>query len=189
MLIWYASSLGFDIRAKWTVIRLNSLNPKIKAMCHPPWLVYLFIFSLDFVTSFFFLSFPSFLRSPFLWSHHQKFVVVDDLVAFVGGVDLCFGRYEDKDYSVVDQGKGEEGWGGGFEKFPGRDYLNFNVPGATETNGSWDEEVLDRNIYPRTPWYLFSFLFFSFLFFCFLFFSFLFLSFIFFLLFSFFFFF
>lgn len=27
----------------------------------------------------------------FFWSHHEKFVVVDNRIAFVGGIDLCFG--------------------------------------------------------------------------------------------------
>lgn len=28
--------------------------------------------------------------SPMKWSHHQKFVVVDNVVAFVGGIDLAY---------------------------------------------------------------------------------------------------
>ena len=30
--------------------------------------------------------------SPIKWSHHQKIVCVDQNIAFVGGIDLCFGR-------------------------------------------------------------------------------------------------
>jgi len=29
----------------------------------------------------------------------------------------------------------------------------MNTPGATETNGPWDEELLDRKLFPRTPWH------------------------------------
>ena len=29
---------------------------------------------------------------PMKWSHHQKIVVVDQEIAFVGGLDLCIGR-------------------------------------------------------------------------------------------------
>jgi phosphatidylserine/phosphatidylglycerophosphate/cardiolipin synthase-like enzyme len=31
-------------------------------------------------------------------SHHQKFVVVDNRVAFVGGLDLCSGRWDERDH-------------------------------------------------------------------------------------------
>ena len=31
----------------------------------------------------------------FLWSHHEKLVVIDQSVAFLGGIDLCFGRWDD----------------------------------------------------------------------------------------------
>lgn len=31
----------------------------------------------------------------FLWAHHEKMVVVDQNYAFVGGIDLCYGRWDD----------------------------------------------------------------------------------------------
>ena len=30
-----------------------------------------------------------------LWSHHEKIVVIDQSVAFMGGIDLCYGRWDD----------------------------------------------------------------------------------------------
>lgn len=30
-----------------------------------------------------------------LWSHHEKIVVIDQQIAFVGGIDLCSGRWDD----------------------------------------------------------------------------------------------
>ena len=35
------------------------------------------------------------MDNVFLWSHHEKCVIIDQSVAFMGGVDLCFGRYDD----------------------------------------------------------------------------------------------
>ncbi|CAF1456818.1 unnamed protein product, partial [Didymodactylos carnosus] len=32
-----------------------------------------------------------------IWVHHEKFVVIDQKVAFIGGIDLCFGRWDDDD--------------------------------------------------------------------------------------------
>lgn len=48
-----------------------------------------------------------------LWSHHEKIVVVDRTAAFVGGIDLAFGRYDDGEHALTD----EDGW-----RFPGGDY-------------------------------------------------------------------
>ena len=33
------------------------------------------------------------LAHKFLWSHHEKLCIIDQCVAFVGGIDLCAGRY------------------------------------------------------------------------------------------------
>jgi phospholipase D1/2 len=33
-------------------------------------------------------------------SHHQKFVVIDGRIAFVGGLDLCSSRWDDRDHQV-----------------------------------------------------------------------------------------
>ena len=30
----------------------------------------------------------------FFWAHHEKLLIIDQLIAFVGGVDLCYGRYD-----------------------------------------------------------------------------------------------
>lgn len=35
------------------------------------------------------------------YSHHQKFVVVDGLVAFIGGIDLSYGRWETPEFDIV----------------------------------------------------------------------------------------
>jgi phospholipase D1/2 len=34
-------------------------------------------------------------------SHHQKFVVIDGTVAFVGGLDLCSGRWDERDHRAA----------------------------------------------------------------------------------------
>lgn len=37
-----------------------------------------------------------------LWSHHDKIVVVDQKIAFVGGIDLCYGRWDDHLHRISD---------------------------------------------------------------------------------------
>ncbi|CAF4842917.1 unnamed protein product, partial [Rotaria sp. Silwood1] len=39
-----------------------------------------------------------------LWSHHEKMVVIDQKIAFVGGIDLCYGRWDDEHMRLVDLG-------------------------------------------------------------------------------------
>lgn len=33
----------------------------------------------------------------FMWSHHEKSVTIDQKIGYVGGLDLCYGRYEKTD--------------------------------------------------------------------------------------------
>nr|CAH7741165.1 unnamed protein product [Callosobruchus chinensis] len=40
----------------------------------------------------------------FLWAHHEKMVVVDQTYAFVGGIDLCYGRWDDDKHRLTDLG-------------------------------------------------------------------------------------
>ncbi|TID12980.1 hypothetical protein CANINC_005079 [Pichia inconspicua] len=49
------------------------------------------------------------LRSPnqimqnvFFWAHHEKLLIIDHTVCFLGGIDLCFGRYDTPDHVLVD---------------------------------------------------------------------------------------
>ncbi|XP_074110458.1 phospholipase D isoform X1 [Cotesia typhae] len=39
-----------------------------------------------------------------LWAHHEKIVVVDQKLAFVGGIDLCYGRWDNNEHRLTDLG-------------------------------------------------------------------------------------
>lgn len=56
-------------------------------------------------------SFTKVMRHPdhvssavYLWAHHEKIVVIDQSVAFVGGIDLAYGRWDDKEHRLTDVG-------------------------------------------------------------------------------------
>lgn len=34
------------------------------------------------------------------WSHHEKMCIIDAKVVFMGGIDLCFGRFEMDEYPL-----------------------------------------------------------------------------------------
>ncbi|XP_036138454.1 phospholipase D2 isoform X3 [Monomorium pharaonis] len=37
-----------------------------------------------------------------LWAHHEKIVVIDQSLAFLGGIDLCYGRWDTKEHRLTD---------------------------------------------------------------------------------------
>ena len=57
--------------------------------------------------------------SATLWSHHEKLVVVDRRVAFVGGIDIAPGRWDDSSHKCLCGDEGERK-----RKLPGVDYWN-----------------------------------------------------------------
>ncbi|XP_026831180.1 phospholipase D2 isoform X3 [Ooceraea biroi] len=38
----------------------------------------------------------------FLWAHHEKIVVIDQSLAFLGGIDLCYGRWDNSEHRLTD---------------------------------------------------------------------------------------
>jgi phospholipase D1/2 len=81
------------------------------------------------------------------WSHHQKFVCVDYNAAFVGGIDLCFGRYETVDMPLCDEQVPH--------RFVGVDYYNPSYHGCVNDelcDAFLDRPELDRSRIPRMPW-------------------------------------
>ncbi|KAL9235011.1 hypothetical protein vseg_009814 [Gypsophila vaccaria] len=90
------------------------------------------------------LRYPDHLAARiYYWSHHEKIVVVDNQICFIGGLDLCFGRYDTVEHRVGDLPT---------KIWPGKDYYN---PRESEPN-SWEDmmkDELDRSRYPRMPWH------------------------------------
>lgn len=84
-----------------------------------------------------------FSSGVYLWSHHEKLVIIDYQICFIGGLDLCFGRYDTSEHKVGDCPP---------LIWPGKDYYN---PRESEPN-SWEDTMkdeLDREKYPRMPWH------------------------------------
>ncbi|CAJ2662266.1 phospholipase D zeta 1-like isoform X2 [Trifolium pratense] len=84
-----------------------------------------------------------FSTGVYLWSHHEKLVIVDNHICFIGGLDLCFGRYDAPEHKVGDVPP---------LMWPGKDYYN---PRESEPN-SWEDTMKDelvREKYPRMPWH------------------------------------
>ena len=100
-----------------------------------------------------------FRQNQFFWAHHEKLVVIDNAMAFVGGIDLCFGRWDDPSHSLTDDKLT------GFELemeaartadncqvWPGKDYSNPRVQDFYALDRPY-EEMYDRTRVPRMPWH------------------------------------
>ncbi|KAG8136160.1 hypothetical protein E2320_009128, partial [Naja naja] len=77
-----AVELALGINSEYTKRTLMRLHPNIKVMRHP-----------DHVSS-----------TVYLWAHHEKLVIIDQSVAFVGGIDLAYGRWDDNEHRLTDVG-------------------------------------------------------------------------------------
>ena len=42
------------------------------------------------------------LQNLFRWTHHEKIVIIDRNIAFVGGIDLCYGRWDTRNHELMD---------------------------------------------------------------------------------------
>eukprot|EP00656_Telonema_subtile_P024586 TRINITY_DN2677_c0_g1_i9.p1 TRINITY_DN2677_c0_g1~~TRINITY_DN2677_c0_g1_i9.p1 ORF type:complete len:812 (-),score=109.93 TRINITY_DN2677_c0_g1_i9:61-2496(-) len=90
------------------------------------------------------------LRHPHgitLWSHHEKLCIVDQAIAYIGGIDLAFGRYDTPEHPISDPD-------GRF--VPGKDLYNPRVAGFEQLQNP-HEDLFDRERYPRMPWHDISF--------------------------------
>ncbi|ODQ64212.1 phospholipase D/nuclease [Nadsonia fulvescens var. elongata DSM 6958] len=42
------------------------------------------------------------MQNTYFWAHHEKLFIIDHTVGFVGGLDLCFGRYDTFEHALND---------------------------------------------------------------------------------------
>uniref|UniRef100_A0A8C1TFC1 Phospholipase n=1 Tax=Cyprinus carpio TaxID=7962 RepID=A0A8C1TFC1_CYPCA len=82
VMLYKELELALGINSEYSKRTLMRLHPNIKVMRHP-----------DHVSS-----------SVYLWAHHEKIVVIDQSVAFVGGIDLAYGRWDDCEHRLTDVG-------------------------------------------------------------------------------------
>ncbi|EXJ89749.1 phospholipase D [Capronia epimyces CBS 606.96] len=99
-----------------------------------------------------------FRQNTFFWAHHEKLCIVDHTLAFVGGIDLCFGRWDTPQHTLVDDKST------GFEPsdlpkdadhcqlWPGKDYSNPRIQDFYALNKPY-EEMYDRTRVARMPWH------------------------------------
>ncbi|KAI0263930.1 phospholipase D [Gloeopeniophorella convolvens] len=88
-----------------------------------------------------------FQTGTFYWAHHEKMCVIDSAIAFTGGLDLCFGRWDTAQHILTDEPEeGEE------PIWPGKDYSNARITDF-HTLTKPEEDMHDRSKVPRMPWH------------------------------------
>ncbi|KAF4073289.1 hypothetical protein AMELA_G00257260 [Ameiurus melas] len=159
VLLYKELELALGINSEYSKRTLMDLHPNIKVMRHP-----------DHVASV-----------VFMWAHHEKMVAIDQSVAFVGGLDLAFGRWDDSSYRLFDvmeshtanhsarsvpETEGEDvplaggAAGDACDEVDlscntlfwlGKDYSNFIQKDWTQLDQPFQDNV-DRTHVPRIPW-------------------------------------
>ena len=81
------------------------------------------------------------------WAHHEKLCVVDGQLAFMGGLDLCFGRWDTNQHPIADAHPSDLN----AIVFPGQDYNNARVMDFVDV-AQWQENKLDRKKSSRMGW-------------------------------------
>ncbi|KAG5341907.1 hypothetical protein C0989_007067 [Termitomyces sp. Mn162] len=114
--------------SKHTKNTLDKLHPNITCMRHPD-----HIGAKDSVE---------------FWSHHEKVVVVDNHFAAIGGLDLCFGRWDTHTHPLADVHPTD------FARtlFPGQDYNNARVMDFKEVY-NYASNTLSILETARMPWH------------------------------------
>eukprot|EP01113_Clastostelium_recurvatum_P048964 TRINITY_DN8_c1_g1_i6.p1 TRINITY_DN8_c1_g1~~TRINITY_DN8_c1_g1_i6.p1 ORF type:complete len:1235 (+),score=360.26 TRINITY_DN8_c1_g1_i6:102-3806(+) len=119
ILVWEETSFSLQLGSKFTKDYLEGLHPNIHVLRHPRF-------------------------TPLMWSNHQKSVIIDQSLAFLGGIDLCYGRYDDEKFSLVDLDE---------SMYPGLDYGNVCLGFPCKNDGAYDACLLDRTKQARMPWH------------------------------------
>nr|XP_056719556.1 phospholipase D2 [Euleptes europaea] len=145
ILLFKEVELALGINSGYSKRALQLLHPNIKVMRHP-----------DHVSS-----------TVVLWAHHEKLVVVDQSVAFLGGLDLAYGRWDTHDYRIADLDGDDRpkvrepslpapldapfDLAANQRLWLGKDYGNLIAKDWVQLDKPF-EDFIDRHQTPRMPW-------------------------------------
>ena len=123
ILVYQECSYALTLDSQHTQKSLEKLHPNIIVTRHPSGL------------------------SDLLWSHHEKLVIIDQIIAYVGGLDLCWGRWDTNEHKLVEPSNSEQKY-----FWPGIDYANNRINDFSKVKEYLKENV-DRTQKPRMPWH------------------------------------
>ncbi|XP_037834927.1 phospholipase D1-like isoform X2 [Kryptolebias marmoratus] len=120
VLLYKEVEVALGISSDYSKRTLMDMHSNIKVMRHP-----------DHVSSV-----------VIFWAHHEKMVAIDQSVAFVGGIDLAFGRWDDNQYRLTDLGS-TEGSNGVTEEQPDKDVMDNGTADGPRPDGQPEQDLGD----------------------------------------------
>ncbi|KAJ2747311.1 hypothetical protein GGI20_000646 [Coemansia sp. BCRC 34301] len=131
VVVYKEVTVSLTINSAYTKRKLQSLHPNIMVQRNPDHLA----------------------GGTMFWAHHEKMVVVDNTFAFIGGLDLCWGRYDTHGHRLADYFLPHNGKSfAHLQVFYGQDYNNARIHDFNNVN-DYEETLIDRRTTPRMPWH------------------------------------
>ncbi|KAJ2472261.1 hypothetical protein GGI02_001697 [Coemansia sp. RSA 2322] len=131
VVIYKEVTVSLSINSSYTKRKLQSLHPNIMVQRHPDHLA----------------------GGTMFWAHHEKMVIVDNTFAFIGGLDLCWGRYDTHGHRLADYYLPHNGKSfGHLQIFFGQDYNNARIHDFANVN-DYEHTLINRCTTPRMPWH------------------------------------
>ena len=123
ILLYYECSIAIKLNSKHTQETLEKLHKNIMVTRHPT----------D--------------KLDLLWSHHEKLVIIDQIIGYLGGLDLCWGRYDTSEHPIYEAPNSEKKY-----YYPFIDYSNARICDFNNVENYLIESV-PRDSCLRMPWH------------------------------------
>lgn len=127
VIVYKEVNATMTLNSKYTKHALEELHPNISVQRHPD---------------------HSGGEIVMYWSHHEKVVLIDNAIACIGGLDLCYGRWDTHNFPLADAYPDSLR----STLFPGQDYNNSRVADF-ENVQAWAGNQQARLELPRMPWH------------------------------------
>ncbi|OCK78885.1 phospholipase D/nuclease [Lepidopterella palustris CBS 459.81] len=164
IIVYKEVTQALTLSSSHTKHTLENLHPNISVFRHPDHLPDRQTLQTSFISSLQNMSFSASALSQLpgdslkaiygmnedtvlYWAHHEKLCLVDGSIAFMGGLDLCYGRWDTNQHFIADAHPGD------LDRivFPGQDYNNARIMDFQDV-ANWQNNKLDRTKSSRMGW-------------------------------------
>ncbi|KAF4553787.1 Phospholipase D1-like protein 3 [Elsinoe fawcettii] len=164
VIVYKEVTQALTLSSSHTKHALEDMHPNITVLRHPDHLPDKHVLASNFMASFSNLNLTAAKASKMpgdalkaiygmnddavlYWAHHEKLCVVDGNLAFMGGLDLCYGRWDTHNHPIADAHPGDQDE----IVFPGQDYNNARIMDFHDVV-NWQNNKLDRKYNSRMGW-------------------------------------